>query len=330
MKEFTFNCPACNQSIKSSASQSGKTIECPTCFQRIVIPQAPESENPKYITTAVRATEKKKPADNAYERAGSTKTSLPKGESARGKFPVIAGIIGVAVVLLGAGAFFLHGTFSKSGGSGTTSVGASAAADSQASAAQPASEASPNSISQSAATNGTATLPVELSSGRIGFRTWDTQVAISNVVVTSEGQILYISDFSSSKPKNWTFGNGRWVGVNGVLEQLGPGLDPTAVTGDGSWSNYVFKAEVCKIGGNQGFMLLFNFKDVNNFAMVQIGGFDQGLAAFHSVVNGNEVVGPKVHYAVTMHRWYNVELDVNNNNARCYVDGKLILAVGSF
>jgi hypothetical protein len=64
--------------------------------------------------------------------------------------------------------------------------------------------------------------------------------------------------------------------------------------------------------------------------MVQIGGFNQGLAAFHSVVNGNEVVGPKVHYAVTMYRWYNVELDVNNNNARCYVDGKLILATGSF
>lgn len=274
------------------------------------------------------------PADNAYERAGSTKTNFPKGESARGKFPVIAGVIGVAVVLLGAGAFLLHGTFLKSGGSGTTNGAASAAAGSQTSAAQPASEASPNNIAQPVATvaaiNGTPALPVELSSGRIGFRTWDTQVAISNVVVTSEGQVLYISDFSTSKPKNWTFGNGRWVGVNGVLEQLGPGLDPTAVTGDGTWSNYVFKAQVCKIGGNQGFMLLFNFKDVNNFAMVQIGGFNQGLAAFHSVVNGNEVVGPKVHYAVTMYRWYNVELDVNNNNARCYVDGKLILATGSF
>ena len=43
MSEFKFACPVCGQHITADSSTSGGQIECPTCFQKIVVPQAPAS-----------------------------------------------------------------------------------------------------------------------------------------------------------------------------------------------------------------------------------------------------------------------------------------------
>ena len=42
MSEFKFACPVCGQHITAGSSASGSQIVCPTCFQKIVVPQAPD------------------------------------------------------------------------------------------------------------------------------------------------------------------------------------------------------------------------------------------------------------------------------------------------
>jgi DNA-directed RNA polymerase subunit RPC12/RpoP len=44
MSEFKYACPWCGQHIKCDSSQSGTQMECPTCFQKIIVPQAPIGE----------------------------------------------------------------------------------------------------------------------------------------------------------------------------------------------------------------------------------------------------------------------------------------------
>jgi hypothetical protein len=55
MSEFKFACPVCGQHITADSSASGKSLECPTCFQRIIAPQAPLSGDPKLILSASKA-----------------------------------------------------------------------------------------------------------------------------------------------------------------------------------------------------------------------------------------------------------------------------------
>lgn len=55
MSEFKFACPVCRQHIKSDSRASGTQIECPTCFQKIVVPQAPADESSKLILSATQA-----------------------------------------------------------------------------------------------------------------------------------------------------------------------------------------------------------------------------------------------------------------------------------
>ena len=54
MREFKFACPVCGQHITADSSTSGGQITCPTCFQRIVVPQAPTTADSKLIVTATQ------------------------------------------------------------------------------------------------------------------------------------------------------------------------------------------------------------------------------------------------------------------------------------
>jgi DNA-directed RNA polymerase subunit RPC12/RpoP len=54
MSEFTYACPVCGQHIKCDSLQAGTVMECPTCFQKITVPQAPSTSDPKFIITGTK------------------------------------------------------------------------------------------------------------------------------------------------------------------------------------------------------------------------------------------------------------------------------------
>jgi len=76
MSEFKYACPVCGQHIGCDSSQAGTVMECPTCFQKITVPQAPASEDSKFIITGTKVGER--PAPNIPEyRAVEPERSSP-------------------------------------------------------------------------------------------------------------------------------------------------------------------------------------------------------------------------------------------------------------
>ncbi len=61
MSEFKYACPVCGQHIKCDSSQAGSVMECPTCFQKITVPQAPASADQKFIITGTKVGERPVP-----------------------------------------------------------------------------------------------------------------------------------------------------------------------------------------------------------------------------------------------------------------------------
>src|SRR5437870_5307092 len=61
MSEFKFACPVCGQHITADSSSSGGQIVCPTCYRRIVVPQAPTSGDSKFILSATQADKARPP-----------------------------------------------------------------------------------------------------------------------------------------------------------------------------------------------------------------------------------------------------------------------------
>jgi len=78
MSEFKFACPVCGQHITADSSTSGGKINCPTCFRKIVVPQAPTSTDSKLIISASQADKPKPPPQNGGLTAPS-RLSTAKG-----------------------------------------------------------------------------------------------------------------------------------------------------------------------------------------------------------------------------------------------------------
>jgi DNA-directed RNA polymerase subunit RPC12/RpoP len=109
MSEFKYACPVCGQHIKCDSSQAGTQMECPTCFQKITVPQAPTTDGQKFIITGTKVGER--PATNIpTDRVVASET----------KFPMAAVVILLALVCAAGGTVFaFRGKIFKSSGTGT-------------------------------------------------------------------------------------------------------------------------------------------------------------------------------------------------------------------
>src|SRR5437016_3225117 len=87
MSEFKYACPVCGQHIQCDSSQAGTQMECPTCFQKIIAPQAPARSDIKLMLTGIKT----------VERPAVDKTSV---EPKKGIAPLIYALLGVVIVIV--------------------------------------------------------------------------------------------------------------------------------------------------------------------------------------------------------------------------------------
>ncbi len=111
MAEFKYACPVCGQHIKCDSSQSGSVMECPTCFQKITVPQAPATNDPKFIITGTKVGQRPLP-----KITETSPTAPVKG------FP--AAMMGLVLLVCAAGAavFVFRGTIFRSAPTRSTAV----------------------------------------------------------------------------------------------------------------------------------------------------------------------------------------------------------------
>ena len=94
MSEFKFACPVCGQHITADSRSSGTPLECPTCFQKIIVPQAPSSPDSKFILSASKVG-KPRPAPGDTSSELRPRPHLPR--------PSILPAVGFVLVLVVAG-----------------------------------------------------------------------------------------------------------------------------------------------------------------------------------------------------------------------------------
>ncbi len=75
MSEFKFACPVCGQHITADSSVSGTQLDCPTCFQKIIVPQAPTGAASNLILSATQVS-KTRPTISEAPRARARRPLL--------------------------------------------------------------------------------------------------------------------------------------------------------------------------------------------------------------------------------------------------------------
>lgn len=171
-------------------------------------------------------------------------------------------------------------------------------------------------------------------SGKVGVGTWYTAAEFDNVEITdnTSGKVLAKDSFSiKNLCWNWqTPTDGDWKTENGKLKQKTTEMEygnngSVAYFGDSLWENYTFTVEATKTDGEEGFLIPFGVKDVDNNYFWNIGGWGNTRSTVQLIENGikTEILGTASDFTVETGRTYEIKLIVSGRLVEGYIDGEL-------
>ena len=155
--------------------------------------------------------------------------------------------------------------------------------------------------------------------GAIGVGTWLTQAEFKDIKVAQGDKVLFQSDPGDAL-KGWKPIAGKWLSVDGALQQTAKTENLRAIAGDKSWKDYTYSLKARKIGGAEGFLILFNVQNEHAKAWWNLGGWGNHRHG----IELEGVTDQSVPGRIETGRWYDIRIEVKGSTIRCYLDGKLI------
>jgi signal transduction histidine kinase len=161
--------------------------------------------------------------------------------------------------------------------------------------------------------------------GAVGVGAWDTVAEFRNIAVTSNGVVLYRSDFNKDVIDSWHLAGGDWTITNGVLRQTGTEFGCFATIGDTNWANYTLTLQARKISGDEGFVALVGWIADGNHVWCNFGSWANHSAEIYQDAMGRRgTLTERVPLTVEPGKWYDVRVVVEGARVSCYLNGELI------
>ena len=108
MSVFKFACPVCGQHIQCDSAKSGSPMECPTCFRKIVVPQAPNGPDSKLLLTAAQVSSRPVTRSPGNGEMSGRRRSVSRATAVF----ILAGVV-VACAAAGSAVAFRHKIFKR-------------------------------------------------------------------------------------------------------------------------------------------------------------------------------------------------------------------------
>ncbi|MBE6716599.1 MAG: hypothetical protein E7573_06740 [Ruminococcaceae bacterium] len=170
--------------------------------------------------------------------------------------------------------------------------------------------------------------------GKVGVGTWYTSAEFDDVKITdiNTGKTLAEDKFSIRNMFwNWVKPtDGDWKIENGVLKQKTTEMaynntGSVAYFGDETWTDYTFTVKATKTGGQEGFLIPFGVKDVENNFFWNIGGWGNTRSVVQQVENNikTEILGTASNFTVETGKTYEIKLEISGRTVKGYIDGVL-------
>jgi alpha-L-arabinofuranosidase len=155
--------------------------------------------------------------------------------------------------------------------------------------------------------------------GPIGVGTWNTQAEFKDIKVTRNGETLFESNFGSGL-EGWKTSRGSWSVSKGALQQTLEETDVQAVAGQPDWTDYAYSLKARKLGGREGFLILFQVPADGTRNWWNLGGWRNTAHG----LQGPGFPDTRVKGSIETGRWYDIRIELKGSNVKCYLDGKLV------
>lgn len=150
---------------------------------------------------------------------------------------------------------------------------------------------------------------------RAGFATWATKATFKASPGPSEG---------GEKP---TAVSGQWVtNADGTVSQTSMreqcvAIEKTVIDSD----HYTLRYQARKDDGREGFIIVFNYVDKDNYCWANFGGWGNTQHGIEQISSGGKMQVATKKGQIETGRWYDVRLTVSGDSVEAYLDGELVM-----
>jgi len=171
----------------------------------------------------------------------------------------------------------------------------------------------------------TITTPV---TGSVGLGSWATKAEYSNISVKNKANTVLFSDqFANST--NWTSVTGTWAAAGGIYSQTSTLTDCRSIAKNITDTAYTYSLKARKTAGNEGFLIIFGYKDANNYYWWNIGGWGNTKHAIEQCIDGSKSALTTAPGSVNTNQWYDIRIEVSATKMSFYLDNVLIHTINN-
>ena len=147
---------------------------------------------------------------------------------------------------------------------------------------------------------------------RIGFATWATKASFTHPdPLPKTGQPEYIT--------------GQWqLNADGTVSQTSLGDQCVAMCHAKVGDHYTAKFRARKDEGAEGFMVVFNYIDSQNYCWINFGGWGNTQHGIERISGGGKSQVETKPGSVETGRWYDVTLQLAGDSLKCWLDEELV------
>lgn len=147
---------------------------------------------------------------------------------------------------------------------------------------------------------------------RVGFATWQTRATFQKPQdFMNDGEPVFV--------------NGNWeVNDDASVSQKSNRQQCVAVCNTMVSDNYTLKFRARKDSGNEGFIIVFNYVDENNYAWINFGGWDNTQHGIEQIQGSGKSQTVTKDGHIETGKWYDITLQLNGDSVKAWLDDELV------
>jgi alpha-L-arabinofuranosidase len=161
--------------------------------------------------------------------------------------------------------------------------------------------------------------------GAAGLGAFQTDVEYQDFRITGPDGKVLLGGNAAADVKKWTFGEHALISRGNTIKPSAPTETCWGVVGDAKWTDYAITVKARKLGGEEGFLVLWHAADLETYKWWNIGGWGNTRTQFEVAQGGNRTpYGEASSFRAETGKWYDLRVEVRGSTARCFIDGVLV------